>query len=64
MADGCVLRAPAVVSDAGALTTMTRMVPEQARVDTGLVDARCAVGASLTWVALNLGIRATDEESA
>jgi all-trans-retinol 13,14-reductase len=61
MRDGRQFRAPVVISDAGALNTLTKLLPPQL-VDVGLVDELRSVGPSLPWVVLNIGIRQTDAE--
>jgi all-trans-retinol 13,14-reductase len=61
MCDGREFRAPAVISDAGAINTLTKLVPPQA-VGVELVDDIQSVGASLPWVMLNIGMRYTDAE--
>ncbi|WP_329557326.1 phytoene desaturase family protein [Streptomyces sp. NBC_00696] len=57
MADGRVFHAPVVISDAGALNTLTRLLPAEAKRDDGLVQACRAIGPSLTWVVLNIGLK-------
>ncbi|MFG2732346.1 phytoene desaturase family protein [Streptomyces canus] len=56
MADGREFLAPVVISDAGALNTMTRLLPQGA--DTaGITESCLAIGPSLTWVVLNIGLK-------
>ncbi|WP_298562359.1 phytoene desaturase family protein [Streptomyces luteogriseus] len=57
MADGRSFLAPLVISDAGALNTMTRLLPDRTPEATRLVDSLRAVGPSQTYVMLNIGIR-------
>jgi all-trans-retinol 13,14-reductase len=61
MRDGRQFRAPVVISDVGALNTLTKLVPPQ-RVDAELVEAVRSIGPSLPWVVLNIGLRHTDAE--
>ncbi len=61
MRDGREFHAPVVISDAGAVNTLTKLVPPHL-VDAGLVDDVRAIGSSLPWVVLNIGVRATDAE--
>ncbi|MGY1496812.1 phytoene desaturase family protein [Streptomyces sp. QTS52] len=56
MADGREFLAPVVISNAGALNTMTRLLPKEADT-TGLADSCRAIGPSLTWVVLNIGLK-------
>jgi all-trans-retinol 13,14-reductase len=59
MTDGKEFLAPVVISDAGALSTMTQLLPKEA--DTAGLAASCrTIGPSLTWVALNIGIKESD----
>ncbi|KUO16459.1 FAD-dependent oxidoreductase [Streptomyces dysideae] len=62
MTDGRIFRAPVVISNAGALNTLTRLLPEGAARDERLVDACEKIGPSLTWVVLNIGLRGTADE--
>jgi all-trans-retinol 13,14-reductase len=61
MRDGREFRAPVVISDAGAVNTLTKIVPPQA-IEPGLVDDIESIGPSLPWVMLNIGFRHTDAE--
>ncbi|MBF6451072.1 NAD(P)/FAD-dependent oxidoreductase [Nocardia elegans] len=62
MADGRQFLAPAVISDAGVLNTLTGLLPPGV-ADPGLIDACKAAGPSLPWVVLNLGIRESAAET-
>lgn len=57
MADGREFRARVVISDAGALNTATKLLPSGVGMD-GLQDACKAIGPSLTWAVLNIGVNA------
>jgi all-trans-retinol 13,14-reductase len=61
MRDGRRFLAPVVISDAGAVNTLTKIVPSHAR-DAGIADAVGSLGPSLPWVMLNIGVRHTDAE--
>lgn len=61
MRDGRHFHAQAVISDAGALNTLTQLLPPGAS-DAELVESLRAVGPSQPWVVLNIGIRQTDAE--
>jgi all-trans-retinol 13,14-reductase len=61
MRDGRQFRAPVVISDAGAVNTLTKFLPPHV-VDKGMVDDVRSVGPSLPWVVLNIGLRHTDAE--
>ncbi|WP_100459903.1 phytoene desaturase family protein [Mycobacteroides abscessus] len=61
MHDGRRLQANAVVSDAGALNTLTQLLPADA-ADTALVESLQSVGPSQPWVVLNIGIRQPDAD--
>ncbi|MEX3755781.1 NAD(P)/FAD-dependent oxidoreductase [Mycobacteroides abscessus] len=61
MRDGRRLRSDAVISDAGALNTLTRLLPPEA-ADTGMIEALRSVGPSQPWVVLNIGIRESGAE--
>ncbi len=61
MRDGRRFLAPVVISDAGALNTLTKIVPPHVR-DAGVADAVGSLGPSLPWVVLNIGVRHTDAE--
>jgi all-trans-retinol 13,14-reductase len=61
MADGRRFGAPAVISDAGAHNTLTRLLPSES-ADAGLIESCRSVGPSLPWVVLNIGIRASDDD--
>ncbi|MDO0916646.1 NAD(P)/FAD-dependent oxidoreductase [Streptomyces sp. DT2A-34] len=62
MTDGRAFDAPVVISDAGALNTLTRLLPADAKRDDELVDACRAIGPSLTWVVLNIGIKESADQ--
>jgi all-trans-retinol 13,14-reductase len=61
MRDGRRFLAPVVISDAGAVNTLTKIVPPDVR-DADAADAVGYLGPSLPWVVLNIGVRHTDEE--
>lgn len=61
MHDGRRLWSKAVISDAGALNTLTQLVPPEA-TDTELIESLRSVGPSQPWVVLNIGIRQSDAE--
>jgi all-trans-retinol 13,14-reductase len=61
MYDGRYLQAKAVISDAGALNTLTQLLPPDS-TDTGLIESLRSVGPSQLWVVLNIGIRQSDAE--
>jgi len=61
MIDGRQFRAPVVISDAGVVNTLTKLLPPQV-VPSDLVDELQSVGPSLPWVVLNIGLRHTDAE--
>lgn len=61
-ADGRVLRAPVIVSDAGARNTWLRLVPKEHAEPTGLPDQIRAVAPSVGHLCLHLGLRGTDAE--
>ena len=58
MTDGRVFRAPLVISDAGAVATLTGLLPPEAA---GLPADSEEIGPSLPWVVLNIGIRESAE---
>ncbi|OZC87696.1 NAD(P)/FAD-dependent oxidoreductase [Rhodococcus sp. 05-340-1] len=60
MTDGRRFLAPAVISDAGVVPTLTRLIPEHA-VDHELLESLRDVGPSLPWVVLNLGVAEPDQ---
>jgi all-trans-retinol 13,14-reductase len=62
MADGTVLHAPVVVSDAGAPVTYLRLLPAYLAERTGLPARIRAVGPSSAHFCLHLGFRHTDQE--
>ena len=62
MADGREIRAPMVVSNAGALNTFEHLVPAPARADLGLGDALKKVSPSASHVSLYIGLNRTAEE--
>lgn len=61
MADGRHLYAKAVISDAGALNTLTQLLPAEA-TEADLIESLRSVGPSQPWVVLNIGIRQSDAE--
>ena len=61
MADGRELRAPIVISDAGAANTFGRLVPRE-HFPRELLDGISAVGGSFGYLCLYLGFRHTDAE--
>lgn len=61
MADGREVRAPVVISDAGAMNTFERLLPRE-HVPRALTDALAAVGSSLGYVSLYVGMKHTSEE--
>jgi all-trans-retinol 13,14-reductase len=58
MVDGREFRAPVVISDAGAVQTLTRLLPPEVA---GLPAGGEEIGPSLPWVVLNIGIRESGE---
>jgi phytoene dehydrogenase-like protein len=61
MQDGRRLQSKAVISDAGALNTLTKLLPVEA-TDVALIESLRSVGPSQPWVVLNIGIRQSDVE--
>jgi all-trans-retinol 13,14-reductase len=61
MADDSELRAPVVISDAGAMNTYERLLPEANR-DPQMESTLKGVGASVSYLCLYLGMKHTDEE--
>jgi all-trans-retinol 13,14-reductase len=61
MADGRQVRAPVVVSDAGAANTYRRLLPPE-HVPASIRDGLTRVGASVGYVCLYLGFKHTDRE--
>lgn len=59
---GRVLRAPVIVSDAGARNTWLRLVPKEHAERTGLPEKIRAVAPSVGHLCLHLGLRGTDRE--
>jgi all-trans-retinol 13,14-reductase len=59
--DGCEIRAPAVISDAGVATTFGRLVPRES-LPRELEEPLSALGPSVGHVCLYLGFRETDED--
>ncbi|HJL15936.1 MAG TPA: NAD(P)/FAD-dependent oxidoreductase [Sandaracinaceae bacterium LLY-WYZ-13_1] len=59
--DGRVHRAPAVISDAGAMATYLRLLPREVANATGLPPKLRAVGPSTGHLCLHLGFRETDD---
>ena len=62
MEDGRVLRAPRIVSDAGARNTWLSLVPREAAERTGLPDRIRSVAPSVGHLCLHLGLSGTKEE--
>ena len=61
MADGRHFKAAAVISDAGALNTLTQLLPHDV-ADPELIESCRSVGPSQPWVVLNVGVRQSDAE--
>lgn len=59
---GRVLRAPVIVSDAGARNTWLRLVPKADAERTGLPEKIRAIAPSVGHLCLHLGLRGTDRE--
>jgi all-trans-retinol 13,14-reductase len=62
LVDGRELRAPTVISDAGAINTFSRLVPEDIARDSGFPAKIEEVGASVAHLNLYLGLQGTTEE--
>ena len=60
-ADGHVIRAPIVISDAGVVNTFARLVPPDVAAETGLVDKLARVTPSIAHLCLYLGFEETAE---
>ena len=60
--DGRELRAPKVISDAGALNTFGHLLPEETSRATGLPEKVDAVGPSIGHLSLYVGLTGTTEE--
>lgn len=60
-ADGHVIRAPIVISDAGVVNTFARLVPPDVAANTGLVDKLARVTPSIAHLCLYLGFEETAE---
>ncbi|MGB5698044.1 MAG: NAD(P)/FAD-dependent oxidoreductase [Polyangiales bacterium] len=56
LADGRPLRAPTIISDAGAVNTFTRLLPETVARSTGFPSKVDAVGASIAHLSLYVGL--------
>lgn len=54
-ADSAVIHAPVVVSDAGAVNTVSRLLPESAAAESGLLDSLSHVSPSMAHMCLYLG---------
>lgn len=61
-ADGRVIRAPLVISDAGAANTFGRLLPEDTSARIGALRAMRAVRPSIAHLCLYVGLRGTAEE--
>lgn len=59
LADGRQLRAPAIISDAGAINTFTRLLPKASAQATGFPEKIDAVGASIAHLSLYVGLQGT-----
>lgn len=62
MADGSLITAPIVISDAGAPATYLRLLPPEVADKTGLPERIRAIGPSSAHFCLHLGFRHTDRE--
>ncbi len=62
MKDGAVIRAPLVISDAGAVNTFERLLPHEIAEKYGAVLDRRALQPSIAHLCLYLGLRHTAEE--
>lgn len=60
--DGRELRAPFVVSDAGVLNTLERLLPKDAAAQLGYADQARELGASVGHLSLYVGLQGTTEE--
>lgn len=61
MADGRVIRAPLVISDAGARSTFARLLPREVAVRLGVVERLRGLEPSMAHVCLYVGLRRTAE---
>jgi all-trans-retinol 13,14-reductase len=61
-ADDAIIRAPLVISDAGAANTFGRLLPEEARVRAGALEAMRSVRPSIAHLCLYVGLKGTAEE--
>jgi all-trans-retinol 13,14-reductase len=61
-ADGAVIRAPLVISDAGAANTLGRLLPDGTRARIGALDAMRAVRPSIAHLCLYVGLEGTADE--
>jgi all-trans-retinol 13,14-reductase len=61
-ADGAIIRAPLVISDAGAPNTFGRLLPEEARIRSRALEAMRAVRPSTAHLCLYVGLEGTAEE--
>ena len=61
-ADGAVIRAPLVISDAGAANTFGRLLPEDTSARIGALEAMRTVRPSIAHLCLYVGLRGTAEE--
>jgi all-trans-retinol 13,14-reductase len=62
MADGRKLRAPFVISDAGAANTFCRLLPKEVRGRTGIGEKMSSVSPSVAHLCLYVGLKHTAEE--
>jgi all-trans-retinol 13,14-reductase len=60
--NGREFRAPTVVSDAGVLNTLSRLLPESAAKAAGLANKADEIGASVAHLSLYVGLKGTTEE--
>jgi all-trans-retinol 13,14-reductase len=61
-ADGAILRAPLVISDAGVANTLARLLPEPSRARIGAPEAMRCVRPSIAHLCLYVGLEGTAEE--
>jgi all-trans-retinol 13,14-reductase len=61
-ADGAIIRAPLIISDAGVANTLGRLLPEDARVRIGATEALRTVRPSIAHLCLYVGLTGTAEE--
>ncbi|GAA3946526.1 NAD(P)/FAD-dependent oxidoreductase [Allohahella marinimesophila] len=62
MADGEVLTAPLIISNAGALNTYEKLLPESARIHSGYTAKRQTISPSMSHLGMYIGIKGTSEE--